>query len=207
MPERVGLKTKRLMLRPFRSGDAADVFEYADDPEWGRFLQLPSPYTYRDAEAFVAELARNSWDTHPSFALTLCDRVIGSIDIRLNRRHPAAEIGYSIARSHWGLGMMPEAAEAVLDWCFRQFEIARIYGRADLDNRQSWRVMEKLRMRREDVQRGSGPSARDASVRVDIVVYSILREEWERVNDHVKAGYEVVEESQCGTTSVEQGKV
>ena len=39
----VELRTDRLLLRPFRLEDVDDVFEYARDPEWTRFLPVPQP--------------------------------------------------------------------------------------------------------------------------------------------------------------------
>ena len=46
---------------------------------------------------------------------------------------------------------MPEAAGAVIDWGFGERALAKISARADLRNRRSWRVMEKLGMTREGV--------------------------------------------------------
>ena len=67
MAKPIKLKTSRLLLRPFELTDARDVFEYAKDPDWAKFLPLPSPYTYRDAEEFVARSFLTSWDTEPIF--------------------------------------------------------------------------------------------------------------------------------------------
>ena len=52
-----------------------------------------------------------------------------------------------------------------LDWAFREFDLERIHARADVENYQSSRVMEKLGMQREGIARGSGPSAYDPNAR------------------------------------------
>ena len=182
MSKPIKLKTQRLLLRPFKLSDASDVYEYAKDPDWAQFLPLPSPYTYRDAEEFVARSFLEDWDAHPHFAITLCGTVVGSINLRVDSLNNAAEIGYAIGRDHWGKGITAEAASAALDWAFSEFDLARICARADLKNRQSWRVMEKLGMQREGVTRSSVASARDPDTREDTVTYSVLRAEWERLD-------------------------
>ena len=174
----VTLTTQRLLLRPMRLTDADDVYAYARDPDWSRFLPLPSPYRRVHAEEYVAKSVLGPWDTRPTFAITMESRVIGAIDVRINARDAVAELGYSVARSQWGRGLMAEAAGAVIDWAFADRCLAKVVARADILNRQSWRVMEKLGMRREGILRSAAPSDADPSVRQDVVTYSILREEW-----------------------------
>jgi RimJ/RimL family protein N-acetyltransferase len=49
------IETNRLVLRPFELGDVDDVYAYAQDEEWSRFLRaLPRPYERKDAEQFIA---------------------------------------------------------------------------------------------------------------------------------------------------------
>ena len=190
MVEPVTLRTGRLSLRPFQLTDVDDVYAYARDPEWGRHLPVPNPYEHRHAVEFVARSVLTSWDTNPAFAICLNGagaerrRCVGGIGIRVDTSKGTAEIGYSIAREHWGRGLVSEAGTAVMDWAFKAFDVAKIIGRADLVNRGSWRVMEKLGMSRDGVLRSERPSDADPEIRQDMVVYSILREEWrERTAD------------------------
>ena len=179
MPEHNEMRTDRLLLRPFNLSDVDDVYAYASDPEWGRFLPLPDPYLRKHAEEFVARSVIRPRDT-PIFAITLDGTVIGGIDVRVDVANKTAELGYSISRAHWGKGMMAEAATAVIDWAFSEFGLAKVGARADLENRQSWRVMEKLGMTREGVLRSTQASMADPCRREDTVHYGVLREEWRR---------------------------
>ena len=179
MARPIKLKTSRLVLRPFELSDAPDVFAYAQDPDWAPFLPVPSPYTYRDAEEFVAVSFLADWESHPRFAITLHGTVIGSMNIRVDLRNGAAEIGYAIGREYWGQGITAEACNALLDWAFEEYDLARICAKAELENSQSLRVMEKLGMQREGITRSVGPSDRDPNTRENTVTYAILREEWE----------------------------
>ena len=178
MAEGVELKTERLLLRPFRLEDVNDVFEYARDPEWAKYLlqRIPQPYTREDAEEFLAGAVLTSWETNPLFAIVLDSKVIGGINLRIGETDEIASLGYSIAQPHWGKGLVPEAAQAVIDWGFKQYGLTKIYATADLRNKRSHRVMEKLGMAREGVLRSHRKGREE---RVDEVYYGLLREEWE----------------------------
>lgn len=181
--EPVTLTTARLVLRPFESTDVDDVYAYARDPQWSRYLPVPSPYEYRHAVDFVARSVDASWVTNPVFAICLSGRVVGGINIRVDASNGTAETGYSIAREHWGKGLVTEAVQAVMDWVFRVFDVAKVTATADIMNTGSWRVMEKLGMKRDGFLRSERPSDDDSRTRQDVVVYSILREEWQNSTD------------------------
>ena len=178
MTAHIEMRTERLLLRPFRLTDVDDVYAYASDPQWGRFLPVPDPYLRKHAEEFVARTVIEPYDM-PTFAITLEDSVIGGINVRVDVAKKTAEMGYSISRMHWGKGLMVEAATAVIDWAFSEFELFKVGARADLENRQSWRVMEKLGMTREGVLRSATASLANPCRREDTVHYGVLREEWE----------------------------
>ena len=171
----VELRTDRLLLRPFHVEDVDDVYEYARDPEWGRFLPVRQPYTRKDAETFVAQSVLTDWESRPMWALVKKSNVVGAIGLHVRAATQVAELGFSIGKSQWGKGLVVEAAEAVLDWGFEKRGLAKIFATADVRNSRSQRVQEKLGMRREGVLR-SHVGMRDG--RADHVYYGILREEW-----------------------------
>ena len=175
----VELRTERLLLRPFRLGDVDDVFKYARDPEWAQYLlrHIPQPYTRRDAEEFVARSVLASWETNPDFAVELDGRVVGGVAFRVRQSDAIAELGYAIAKPHWGKVLMPEAAGAVVDWGFESLGFAKVYAEADVRNARSQRVMEKLGMTREGVLRSH---ANVRGNRIDVAVYGLVREDWEQ---------------------------
>ena len=177
--DKVELKTERLVLRPFRLEDVDDVYAYLKDPEWDRyhyFLPVSQPYTRRNAEEFMARQVLVAWSTDPHFAIVLNSAVVGSISLIINGTDDTGGLAYGLARVHWGKGLMPEAAQAVIDWGLTEYGLAKIYARADLRNRRSTRVMEKLGMIREGVLRSH---RKGRGGRADEVYYGLLREEWE----------------------------
>jgi RimJ/RimL family protein N-acetyltransferase len=177
MPNRkpVELRTERLLLRPLRLTDADDVYAYASDAEWSANIpQVPYPYERRHAEEFVARIVPSDWE--PSFALEFEGRVIGTVEVHINALNLVAELGYSVARAHWGKGFATEAARAVIGYLFEHLEVAQVVAVTAAPNEGSWRVMEKLGMRREGYFRGHRHHR--GGVRVDEVRYGLPREDW-----------------------------
>ncbi len=176
LPEIV--ETPRLVLRPFRLGDAEEVFAYAQDPEWSRYLRLlPRPYERHHADEFVARQLLQDRAKEPTWAMTLEGTVVGGIGLTFDFQNRSAEMGYSLARSLWGQGVCTEAAQPLIDAAFSVHgELQRIWARADVQNAASQRVMEKLGMTKEGVHR----RARfEGGEMVDEAWWAVLREEWE----------------------------
>jgi RimJ/RimL family protein N-acetyltransferase len=176
LKEEIELRTERLLLRPYRLTDVEDEFAYRSDPEFSRYLDYRQPFTREDAERKVAICLTEPWEKYQTFAVVFEGRVIGAVNLEQDAANQIAMLGYAIAREHWGKDIAMEAARALIDWAFETFNLAKIWASADLRNERSWRVMEKLGMRREGVLR-SHFVGRDG--RHDDVHYGLLREEWE----------------------------
>ena len=177
MKNHENIHTKRLLLRQFAFTDVNDVLAYASDSEWSRFLPVPYPYTLKDAEEFVAKCILKEPDGNLRFAIEFNGSVIGGIDLRIEAPIAVGSLHYSIARDHWNQGMMTEAAQALVDLGFAEFDLEKVYSWANVENVGSWRVMEKIGMTREGTFRSQGVNR---GVREDFHYYGILRHEWER---------------------------
>lgn len=183
MDKPIELRTARLLLRRYRPEDLDDLIEYANSPGWERYLiNLPYPYTRQVAEKFLEmfmDVAK--WEQQgilANFAIVLDGKVVGEVYMNqraFDRENERAEIGYSLSSQHWGKGMMTEAARTVTDWAFTTYSLNRIYATCDPRNTGSWRVMEKLSMKREGWLRSH--VLWNGEFR-DQLYYGILREEW-----------------------------
>jgi ribosomal-protein-alanine N-acetyltransferase len=171
------ITTTRLRLRPFQLRDAADVFAYATDQEWARYLPTPDPYTFADAERFVAGQVLLDHRVEPHWAIEHTEVVIGGITLRLFHEQRIGELGYSLARSAWGQGFTTEAAQAVIDTAFTTCSaLQRIRAMALAPNVASLRVMDKLGMQREGTLRQNYLLRNQL---FDAVWCGLLRSEWE----------------------------
>lgn len=172
------LRTARLVLRPFAIGDAADVQRLAGDPRVAATtLNIPHPYEDGMAETWIAGHAPG-WEAGREvvFAITLDGALAGAVGLVIERAHRRAELGYWIGVPFWNRGLATEAARAVLDWAFESLALHKVLARHVPANPASGRVMEKLGMAREGLQR-QHVWKRDRFE--DLVEYAILRPEWE----------------------------
>lgn len=137
-------RTNRLLLRPGFPEDAAAVAAAIGDLRIARNLaRVPWPYGLAEAEAFLASPGD---PLLPSLLITertaSATQVIGGCGLQ-RRASGAVELGYWVARPHWGRGIATEAATAVVDIArtlgFRAIEASHF-----LDNPASGRVLEKL---------------------------------------------------------------
>ena len=172
------LRTERLLLRPFIASDVDDVFAYAQLEEWSRYHLpvVPFPYARSDAEEFIAAMLAERWEDEANWAIVLDERVIGGLALKLRPPAALAELGYSLAPAHWNRGITTEAARAVLDYAFYVLPLETVEARADARNTGSWRVMEKLGMRRTALNQGTRLDRTGAMV--DEVHYAIRRSAW-----------------------------
>jgi ribosomal-protein-alanine N-acetyltransferase len=168
------LHTKRLLLRPFQSGDVDDALAYRDDELFAKFLpHIPQPFTRKDAEAFVARNMSEPWSLFPTFAVVLNGTVIGTTNLSIDEKSRTAMLGYALGRAWWGRGFATEAALAVMEWGFASFALVRMWASTDLRNHQSQRVMQKIGMQREDLRIGEHPGRHGE--RIEVVVYAMQR--------------------------------
>lgn len=144
------LQTERLILRPVQPDDAEAMFEYLRDEETVRFITVPPVKT-------VTEVLENSIQSYfmldpiGKWAIVYDQKMVGTIDLRLNEAHRQAEIGYVLNKRYWGQGIMPEAAQAILAVGFDQLQLVRIFSEHDTRNPKSGRVMTKIGMQQEGV--------------------------------------------------------
>jgi [ribosomal protein S5]-alanine N-acetyltransferase len=175
MVDPVILRTERLLLRPYRVEDLDDLLTYAQDERWSRFLPVPQPYTRADGERWIALCISDDPEANLRWAIEHGGRMSGGIELHLDAGNQSSAVGYSIAPALWGRGLIVEAATAVLDHAFIDLGLERVFATADAENRQSWRVMEKLGMQREGYHRSERILRGE---RRDWVYYGILRGEW-----------------------------
>ncbi len=136
------LETERLQLRAPRLEDAKTVAMLANDRRIAEnTARIPHPYRRADAEDFIATVNRSGGET--VFLVTLRDGpIIGACGL-LEPDGQTPEIGYWLGAKHWGKGYATEAARAVIDHAFTEFECEALQSAARVTNPASRRVLEK----------------------------------------------------------------
>ncbi len=174
------LETDRLMLRKISMDDAADMFEYASDPEIARYVTWDAQKSIEDSKAFISwvlEQYANGQVAPWGVVLKENGKLIGTCDfVYWNTNHARAEVGYAMSRQYWGQGLTPEAVRAILAFGFDKMRLNRIEARCNVPNTASARVMEKVGMQFEGILRQQMFTKGNYD---DLKMYSILRSEWD----------------------------
>ena len=141
------LTTPRLILRPWRTSDLDDLYEYSRVPDLGRMAGWITPEAVEDSEAVLGMFIRGK----STFAIEYRGRAVGSIGVdRYDETHlpefddmRCREIGYVLSKDLWGQGLMPEAVSEVVRWLFEEQDLDLIVCGHFAWNNQSARAQEK----------------------------------------------------------------
>ena len=152
------IETERLILRPFRSDDAAKMFEnWASDDEVTRFLTWTSHRTVSDTENIInLWLSEYNNTDYYNWVIILkrTGEPIGNISVvNYNASSEFAEIGYCLGKYWWGIGIMSEALDAVIAYLFNRVGFNSVRACHAVKNPGSGRVMEKCGFKPEGTLR------------------------------------------------------
>lgn len=176
------LETERLLLRPFGPEDFSAVHRYASDEATTAYM-VWGPNTAAQTRAFISEAIAQANETPCSnyqYAAVLKDsgELVGACNLALSGDE--AEIGWILNREHWQQGLGTEMGQAMLRLGFEDLKLRRIRAVCDAENIASYRVMEKIGMRREGLFVESRPMRKRLEKPYsDELAYGMLREEWE----------------------------
>ena len=183
------IETDRLVMRPFDMSDAQSMFRnWASDPDVVRFLQYDVCETLKATEKHINQWFEyfnnlplgSSWCL---FAIELKSdgELIGTIDFHENDKEArAAEIGYQLGKAWWRMGYATEALRRVIQYCFEEVGLNRLWADHNSLNVASGKVLLKAGMLHEGTFRQY--YVRKGEL-VDKCSYAILMDDWEIKND------------------------
>jgi RimJ/RimL family protein N-acetyltransferase len=135
------LETERLMLRRPTLADVKAIARLADDRRIAENTRrLPHPYSQDHAIEFVRGTADNGRST--AFLIESNHTPIGMVGVDW-REPEAPELGYWLGVEHWGQGFGTEAARAVIDFTFEEFDVEQLMAGARVTNPSSRNILEK----------------------------------------------------------------
>jgi [ribosomal protein S5]-alanine N-acetyltransferase len=149
----MNLHTKRLIIRDMQMTDLYSIHRYGSDLEHVKYMTW-GPNSLEETQRFLTEaVQKNQATPRKNYDLAITEKddgqVIGGIGIYLNDEMNEAMIGWIIHKDHWNQGYVTEAAFALLDYGFNTLGLRRMVATCDAENIASWRVMEKIGMRKE----------------------------------------------------------
>lgn len=143
----VYLKTARLTLRPWTFDDLDDFYEYAKVDGVGQ----PAGWLPHENKEVSLGILNRFIEGKKTFAIEYNGKVIGSLGVEEYHEKElpefkdkkGRELGYVLSKDYWGLGIMPEAVKAVVDYCFDVLGVDFLVCGHFTDNVRSKRVQEK----------------------------------------------------------------
>jgi ribosomal-protein-alanine N-acetyltransferase len=174
------LHTTRLTLRPPRRGDEEDLWAIHSDPDVMRYFSEP-PWLDLERPARQIDEDAGRFEREESFrfaiVLTETGRQIGNCTLfALHRQNRRAEIGYALARQHWGRGYMHEALRALVTHAFMDLDLNRLEADIDPRNAASAAALVRLGFREEGLLRERWIVGGEVC---DSALYGLLRREWD----------------------------
>ncbi len=139
------IETSRLIIRKFNADDWKDLYEYLSDEEVVFF----EPYDVYTEEA-CREEAGYRVNNENFWAVCLKDsgKVIGNLYLA-KQDFNTWELGYVFNKKFQKQGFATESAEEIIDYAFKELNARRIIAMCNPKNEPSWKLLERLKMRRE----------------------------------------------------------
>jgi RimJ/RimL family protein N-acetyltransferase len=174
--------TRRLSLRP---ATAADLV-----PTW-RYRQLEDVSRWLTRAPRTLEEYRERWEAPESLAKTIVIELRGELigdlmlavedgwaqaEVAEQARGVQAELGWVLHPDHAGHGFASEAVRELIQLCFGRLGLRRVTANCFADNEPSWRLMERVGMRREI--HTVRESLHRSGQWLDGVGYALLADEW-----------------------------
>jgi ribosomal-protein-alanine N-acetyltransferase len=147
------LETERLLLRRYEDRDMADILAYSRDADFWLARNMTWEASEEGVRAYWARQRDMDPRAEPEWLdlvveLKAEQKAIGQVGIGV-RKNRQGTIGWLLARKFQGRGLATEAARAVMTFGFARLGLHRIWASTGEDNVRSWRLMERLGMRRE----------------------------------------------------------
>lgn len=187
------IETPRLLLRNWKEEDLAAFARMNQDPDVMRFFPsvVPPLDSFERARTFDQGLAERGWG---GWAVELkAERAfigfIALVEPRFQAHFtPCVEIGWRLDKPHWGQGLAPEGARAVLDVAFHQIGLDEVVSFTAVINAPSRRVMEKLGMVRDPSDDFDHPVLPKGHPLARHVLYRASKERWTAARPWPPAG-------------------
>ena len=183
------LRTERLQIRPLQPADIDEMWRWRRLPEVNRWLGLAPDTieTFRERYLDPGRLAAMHLiellpDGDVGAPVPIGDIMIrlgdawAQLEVAEHANNVEAELGWVLDPAYTGRGYATEAVRAAIDLCFGPLGLRRVHAGCFADNEPSWRLMERLGMRREEFSRRT--ALHRSGEWLDGMNYGILADEW-----------------------------
>lgn len=174
------METNRLIIRRLSADDWYDLYEYLSQEDVIKY----EPYgVFNEEECKQEAIRRSQNEAFWAVCLKENGKLIGNIYFQQQepKEFLTWEIGYVFNSAYYGRGYATEASRRIMQYGFEQAGAHRIIAKCNPENISSWRLMERLQMRKEGHFRKPAffsSSDKGTPLWHDAYLYSILDEEF-----------------------------
>lgn len=157
------LTTPRMLLRPIKKSDLADMHKLCSIPEVEKYNTLGVPKDSSVTKSILKDrLHDNKRSPLKNYTFAIEEKgsgqFIGMFGLSMGRpKQRKAEIWYKFHPNYWGKGLATEAVNCLLDYCFDELKLHRVEAGCAVENVGSMRVLEKVGMTHEGTNRQTLP--------------------------------------------------
>lgn len=176
------IEAERLRLRKYEDGDCVDILEYSSDADFWVARNLGWPVSEEGVREYWEGQKEVDPASDPNWLSLVVElkaegKVIGNVGFGVARagEHRQGSVGWLLGSQYQGRGLATEAVRTLVTYCFEQLGLHRISARTGHDNTRSWKLMERLGMRREAHFRESHLVEGEWR---DEYIYAVLASEW-----------------------------
>ena len=184
MDDGLPLSTERLTLRRLQHSDAAALLAVYGNEDNAHFEFWPAWSTEQIDDLIISQSDVYLGDPGVPFVLgaieTETNSFIGTVELTINSvEDRQGELGFIFNPDYCGRGLATEAVNATLGFGFNRMGLHRIFAGVDTRNERSWKLMERIGMRREAHFVHANLEGEDW---IDDFTYAMLEHEWRSMN-------------------------
>ena len=175
------IETDRLILRPFKNADLDDLYEYAKVEGVGEL----AGWTHHKNKQESNKILKHFISEKKTLAVVFKgnNKVVGSIGLEDYNTKVlpeyellrGKELGYVLSKDYWGKGIMTEALDSLIDYCFSKGQMEFLAVEHYIGNNRSKRVIEKQNFKFKKMVRSK---KQDGTI-VDACLYTLLKCEYD----------------------------
>lgn len=174
------LSTKRLNLIEIKEEHVPSIYSIFSNEEVTKYYGM-SPFTSTEQAAAIIQSFANGFEQKRSMRWGIVwketGELVGTVGLNnLSISSKRTKIGYELLPSRWRKGIVSEAVEAIINYCFDELNLYRIGAVTFPQNEASYTLLLKLGFEKEGVLKGYLFQDNKSH---DALIFSLIKPEWD----------------------------
>lgn len=142
------LETERLLLRPFRPGDEAEVLAFSSNPVINKYTGDPVITTLEGVSKLIKNVWLHDYKTYGYGRFAVIHKkdakIIGFCGVKFLKELHETDLGYRFLPEYWGQGLATESSKAIIAYAFNTLQLDSLVASVYPKNDASTSVLKKL---------------------------------------------------------------